>query len=443
MTRTGTLTLLWSISSLALLGTLLFVLLGGEDRSLYLPGETTWGHHQIELQCGSCHGDSFTDEQTLQNACMDCHGDELDQANDAHPRSKFTDPRNANRLEKVDARLCVSCHSEHRPEMTGAMGVTLPEDYCAWCHEDIAKDRPSHEGMGFDTCASAGCHNYHDNRALYEDFLLKHAHGGQSPRPDLAMRSPERNLADWLRWTNHNSSGASAPMATDSNPYHGTAHESAGVTCASCHEDDGIWRNSPSPDQCGSCHKRELGGFKAGKHGMRLAVGLPPMSPAMAKLPMHADAAHEQLTCNSCHQGHAFDTQEAAVSACQGCHADDHTKAFIDSPHGALWQQSIGGDIDAAEAVSCATCHMPREVSGTGDNPRTVVQHNQNDNLRPNEKMIRPVCLNCHDLQFSLNALADPELIERNFNGQPSVHVDSIDMATSRDTAREQESSPY
>ena len=29
--------------------------------------------------------------------------------------------------------------------------------------------------MGFETCASAGCHNFHDNRALYEDFLIKHA----------------------------------------------------------------------------------------------------------------------------------------------------------------------------------------------------------------------------------------------------------------------------
>ena len=167
------------------------------------------------------------------------------------------------------------------------------------------------------------------------------------------------------------------------------------------------------------------------------------MSPAMAKLPMHAEAAHKELTCNSCHQGHGFDTQEAAVKACQSCHADDHTKAFMDSPHGELWQQSLAGDITSEEAVSCATCHMPREIIGSGDRQRTVVQHNQNDNLRPNEKMIRPVCLNCHELQFSLNALADPELIERNFDGHPSVHIESIDMATSRDTARETESSPY
>ena len=35
--------------------------------------------------------------------------------------------------------------------------------------------RPSHAGLGFAGCALAGCHNYHDNRALYEDFLVAHA----------------------------------------------------------------------------------------------------------------------------------------------------------------------------------------------------------------------------------------------------------------------------
>ncbi|MGN2393421.1 NrfA- nitrite reduction protein, partial [Pelomicrobium sp. G1] len=36
-------------------------------------------------------------------------------------------------------------------------------------------ERPTHRGLAFDTCASSGCHNFHDNRALYEDFLVKHA----------------------------------------------------------------------------------------------------------------------------------------------------------------------------------------------------------------------------------------------------------------------------
>jgi hypothetical protein len=61
------------------------------------------------------------------------------------------------------------------------------------------------------------------------------------------------------------------------------------------------------------------------------------------------------------------------------------------------------------------------------------VQHNQNDTLRPNEKMIRPVCQSCHGLPFVLDALADAELVERNFSGAPSVHVPSVDMAVARE----------
>ena len=53
------------------------------------------------------------------------------------------------------------------------MGVTLPKDYCFICHHDVADDRPSHKGLAFTTCASAGCHRFHDNRALYQDFLVK------------------------------------------------------------------------------------------------------------------------------------------------------------------------------------------------------------------------------------------------------------------------------
>jgi hypothetical protein len=73
---------------------------------------------------------------------------------------------------------------------------------------------------------------------------------------------------------------------------------------------------------------------------------------------------------------------------------------------------------------------MPRlESGGPGG---VFVQHNQNDNLRPNEKMIRPVCMQCHSLEFSIDSLADPALIENNFNGLPQVHVDSVEMARSR-----------
>ena len=80
--------------------------------------------------------------------------------------------------------------------------------------------------------------------------------------------------------------------------------------------------------------------------------------------------------------------------------------------------------------MSCATCHLPRvEFTTPEDETRVLVQHNQNDNLRPNEKMVRSVCMNCHGLQFSLDALADGKLIGRNFKGMPAKQIESIRMA--------------
>jgi hypothetical protein len=48
--------------------------------------------------------------------------------------------------------------------------------------------------------------------------------------------------------------------------------------------------------------------------------------------------------------------------------------------------------------------------------------------------MARGVCLNCHGLGFTLDALADPALIANNFRGQPARHVESVEWAAQRVT---------
>ena len=63
---------------------------------------------------------------------------------------------------------------------------------------------------------------------------------------------------------------------------------------------------------------------------------------------------------------------------------------------------------------------------------KVLTNHNQNDTLRPNEKMIRPVCMSCHSLEFAIDALADPALIANNFSGTPMRHIESIDWALNR-----------
>ncbi len=61
--------------------------------------------------------------------------------------------------------------------------------------------------------------------------------------------------------------------------------------------------------------------------------------------------------------------------------------------------------------------YLPREVHRQGTVEKVAIQHNRNDNLRANKKMIQSVCMPCHGLGFSINALADTILIENNFNG--------------------------
>jgi hypothetical protein len=155
---------------------------------------------------------------------------------------------------------------------------------------------------------------------------------------------------------------------------------------------------------------------------------------------MQPAAAHEELTCLSCHGAHRFDTRSAAAEACLGCHADEHSLAYEGSPHHRLWQQELAGELPAGSGVSCASCHMPRVDFDANDwTTRILVEHNQSATLAPNEKMLRPACLHCHGLAFSLDALADGKLVTGNFRGRPGVQIESISMAVEADRRAREE----
>jgi hypothetical protein len=144
---------------------------------------------------------------------------------------------------------------------------------------------------------------------------------------------------------------------------------------------------------------------------------------------MHERAAATELDCNSCHGAHAFDTRFAAAEACLACHADGHSQAYAASPHAATWEAELNGSTAPRSGVSCATCHLPR-IRTARFPERTLVAHNQNDHLRPNEKMVRSSCLQCHGLGFSLSSLADPALVANCFRGRPAREIQSIHYAT-------------
>lgn len=91
---------------------LLLVWLGAafalDQRTIFLPGETSDGHVLFEASCSSCH-EGF--KPVSNETCNRCHEPEL--AEDAHGPKKFRDPRWAELLSQLDVLTCTACHAEH------------------------------------------------------------------------------------------------------------------------------------------------------------------------------------------------------------------------------------------------------------------------------------------------------------------------------------------
>ncbi|NEO84270.1 MAG: hypothetical protein F6J87_08455 [Spirulina sp. SIO3F2] len=170
-----------------------------DQKQIFVPGETSKGHHLFEASCKSCH-EGF--KPVSNDNCNRCHEAEL--AEDKHGVKKFRDPRWGEYLEEVDVLTCTACHNEH-VHMFGR-GVHLHPDLCMGCHEGIINgDLASHDGFTRDGCWTAGCHNFHDHRASSTAFL---AAGLDQPfmlpqpeLPELAIapsqdRVPKADLAE-------------------------------------------------------------------------------------------------------------------------------------------------------------------------------------------------------------------------------------------------------
>lgn len=444
--------LVWLILSI-LLATGLYASIDNRvDQSILMPGLLSDGHHQLEGNCQACHTSAFGGDEVLQEACVECHGNERVKPMDSHPAAKFKDPRNADLIETIDALSCVTCHSEHRLEITAKDGVTQPLDFCVHCHSEIGVERESHAELEFDSCKNSGCHNYHNNRAIYTDYLTKHL---DEPSMLERARVKSREFADILyeladyphdRYPVEALNKSQADVPEDQKidekilqEWATTAHAASGVNCTACHTTsaEGEWSDQSDEKACSLCHSLEVERFTKGKHGMRLASGLESMRVEEARLPMHESAAHEALDCNSCHTGHRFDSQSAAVEACLNCHNDEHSNAYQDSPHAMSWKNEMNGETSENTGVSCATCHMPRINYDVNEwVTRTMVDHNQSANLSPNSKMVRQVCMNCHGLDFSLKAVADQDQIQSNFAHTPATEEHPSMVLARRDQER-------
>lgn len=216
-----------------------------------------------------------------------------------------------------------------------------------------------------------------------------------------------------------------------------SVHALNDVNCASCHQNSETDQFVASPDHetCQSCHEQSVDTFLLSKHGIRLLEGESPLTPAMARLPMQHDAMQKQMNCNACHDVHSVNTVEASVDACLTCHNDTHSLNYKNSRHAELFAESKELPRPSVSAVSCSTCHLPRVVDEF-DNTLVRVNHNNTYNLKPQDRMVGDVCMNCHGVEYSYNSIFDPELVEANFDRPPTLEMQSFDLMEAAERRR-------
>ena len=135
-----------------------------------------------------------------------------------------------------------------------------------------------------------------------------------------------------------------------------SAHALNNVNCTSCHQDSetNAFVANPTHESCQSCHENAVDTFLLGKHGIRLLEEQSPLTPAMAQIPMKAEALDKQMNCNTCHDVHTVNTMQAAVESCLSCHNDNHSLNYKNSEH---WQTVLASQSTSRQPAQ--NCRAP------------------------------------------------------------------------------------
>ena len=226
--------------------------------------------------------------------------------------------------------------------------------------------------------------------------------------------------------------------------WQGSAHALNDINCSSCHQNSETkeFVAHPTGETCKSCHEQAVDTFLLGKHGIRLLEGQSPLTPAMARLPMKAEAHDKAMTCNSCHDVHSANTVHAATDACLTCHNDNHSLNYQNSRHAELFNADRQLPRPSGNSVSCATCHLPRHEVDAGDSTAALVNHNNTYTLLPRDRMVSEVCMNCHGVEYSYNSIFDDELVEANFDRPPTQEMETFELMRALEARRRVEEGP-
>ncbi|MGD1901113.1 MAG: hypothetical protein ACFB9N_02610 [Geitlerinemataceae cyanobacterium] len=212
--------------------------------------------------------------------------------------------------------------------------------------------------------------------------------------------------------------------------WEGSLHALNDVNCASCHQDSETksFVAVPNQESCRTCHEQSVDTFLLGKHGIRTLEGESALTPALARLPMHEAAFEKSMSCNTCHDVHTVNTLQASTDSCMTCHNDTHTNNYFNSKHAELFEADRDLPRPSNASVSCATCHLPRHTIEIGGNEVVKVNHNNTYNLKPRDRMVADVCMNCHGVEYSYNSIFDDELVTANFDKPPHLELETFDL---------------
>ena len=213
-----------------------------------------------------------------------------------------------------------------------------------------------------------------------------------------------------------------------------SAHALAEVNCSSCHQDEATKQliAQPTQESCRSCHEYSVETFLLGKHGIRTLESLSPLTPAMAHLPMKESAHDLRMDCNSCHNVHSVNTAVAATDSCLTCHNDNHSLNYKNSPHAGIVSNLAELPRPNQQAVTCATCHLPRTKVGE----TVLVNHNNTYTLLPRDRMVKEVCISCHGVEHAYNSIFDDEIVEANFDRSPTKKLETFELVRALEKKR-------
>ena len=222
-----------------------------------------------------------------------------------------------------------------------------------------------------------------------------------------------------------------------------SSHALADVNCTSCHQDEKTKEivGRPTHESCQSCHQAQVETFLLGKHGIRLHEGESTLTPALAHLPMKAEALNKPMNCNACHDVHSVNTRHAAVEACLSCHNDTHSLNYKNSQHAKLLFAEGQLPRPSEQSTTCATCHLPRQTVEGGES-RVIVNHNNTFTLKPRDRMVKEVCMNCHGMEYAYNSIFDDALVESNFARPPTQTLETLEMIYALENKRSGDPAP-